>query len=224
MLAIADCESVEVGISDLSIRLDSFDTTEDKDALQLNLLSDQVPLYVRQMVEFEPVTLLVGDQTHCSGLDRAGALIRVHYGQLLPFFCLHIDAQHVLQAVSVLVDTSQAEQVLAKKQCCNIASLAQEPVWVAPEVDSLEMARIRVKLDHLRRAEAHLKTSVEAKSTKEEVHLVFIDARAKTEDSFNLRKASLAVLFEHSVLGGSSLVTRAYCSHIRHRLLRDTTE
>ena len=224
MLTIADRESVEVRISDLGIGFDSFDTTEDKDALQLNLLSDQVPLYVRQMVELKLVSLLVSDQAHSSGLDWAWALIRVYDGQFLPFFRLHVDAQQVLQAVSVLVDTAQAEQVLAKEQRCNVASLAQEPVGVAPEVDSLVMECIRVKLYDLRCAETHLKTSVEAEPSKEEVHLVFIDARAKTEDSFNLRKASLAVLLEQAVFRRGSLTTRVYRSHIGHGLLRNTTE
>ena len=108
------------------------------------------------MVQLQRVPLLVGDQAHGCGINRAWTLVWIHYGQLLPFFSFHIDAQQVLKAISVLIDATQAEQVLAKEQCCNIASLAQEPVWFAPEGESLVVARIRVKLNHLRRAETHL--------------------------------------------------------------------
>ena len=101
----------------------------------------------------------------------------------------------------MLVHATKAQKVLADQESRNIAPLAEHPIWIAPEVDLLEVPGLWVKLDHLRCTEPHFETTVVALTPEEKVHLVLVHARAESEYAFDLRQACLAVLLKQAVLG-----------------------
>ena len=64
VLSIADRESVQFVVADLHIGFDALYPTEHVNALKLDLLRDEVPLYLGELVDGEDVTLLVSHEAH----------------------------------------------------------------------------------------------------------------------------------------------------------------
>ena len=59
MLAVPNREHIEVSVFDLYVRFGTFDATENKYPLLLDLLGDQVPLDFRQVVELNYIAFLI---------------------------------------------------------------------------------------------------------------------------------------------------------------------
>ena len=77
MLPAANTQHVEVLVLNADIGRLAFDSSKHKDALYLDLLCDQVPLYLRQGIQLEIITLFVSNETHSARVDVSRTILWV---------------------------------------------------------------------------------------------------------------------------------------------------
>jgi len=97
----------------------------------------------------------------------ARAVLRVFDQQLFPLVSFHIYADKFFHPVSILVDSTKAQEVFFDQKRCHIPTLSQLAVWPAPETNFLVPTSVRVELNDLLCALAHLEEYVEASAAEE---------------------------------------------------------
>lgn len=159
-----------------------------------------VPLDLRHVAQLEHFPLFVGDETHSAGVNRAGSVLGVQYRQLFPLLRLHVYTDHLVDIVTVFIDSTHAQHVLVNQNGRDAASLRQETLRVVPGLNWLELPRVRVELNDLVRAVAHLMHFAVAEPTEEVVQLALVGARAHSKDALHVGQASLRVGSQDTVL------------------------